>query len=127
MFKRIDHVALHVADVSAAVEFYVTAFGFEKIFGHRGSAGREIAFIRLSDSTIELTARPGSEPMSGFHLCLEPVDFDAAFSALSARKLPLVIDPRPTTPRWPSEEGWRRAVFRGPHGELIEIRGGLNQ
>lgn len=29
----------------------------------------------------------------------------------------------PTDPRSPGEEGWKRAVFKGPDGELIEIRG----
>jgi catechol 2,3-dioxygenase-like lactoylglutathione lyase family enzyme len=124
MFKHIDHIALHVADVGAAVEFYVNTFEFEKISEHRGASGQEIAYIRLGESMIELTTRPGGEPMSGFHFCLEPEDFDAAFSALTARNLPLVTGPRATNPRWPSESGWRRAAFRGPHGELIEIRGG---
>jgi hypothetical protein len=28
-----------------------------------------------------------------------------------------------TTPRSAAEEGWHRAVFRRPAGELIELRG----
>jgi catechol 2,3-dioxygenase-like lactoylglutathione lyase family enzyme len=124
LYKRIDHVALHVADVGATAEFYAAALGFEKYFEYRGATGGGIIYIRLADSIIELTTRPGGEPMSGFHLCFEPEDFDTAFAALSARKLPLVTDVRATTPRGPSEEGWRRAVFRGPNGELLEIRGG---
>jgi catechol 2,3-dioxygenase-like lactoylglutathione lyase family enzyme len=127
LFKRIDHVALHVADVGIASEFYVATLGFEQIAHHRGVGGRAIAYLRLGDSVIELTSRPGGEPMSGFHLCLEPDDFDAAFGMLRSQGLALVADARATTPRWPSEAGWRRAVFRGPHGELIEIRGGSAQ
>ncbi|HTI85418.1 MAG TPA: VOC family protein [Alphaproteobacteria bacterium] len=123
MFKRIDHVALHVADVPAAVQYYVETFGFEKIFEQAGTGGHTIAYVRLGDSMIEMTTRPGGEPMSGFHLCLQPKDFDRAIEDLTAKGLPLVTAPRPTTPRGPLEAGWRRAVFQGRHGELIEIRG----
>ncbi|MGE5538809.1 MAG: VOC family protein [Gemmatimonas sp.] len=123
MFKRIDHVALHVDDVASAARYYVDTFGFEKIFEQKGTGGHAIAYIRLGDSMIEMTTRPGGEPMSGFHLCLQPKDFDAAITDLRAKGLPLVTEPRATTPRGPLEAGWRRAVFRGPHGELIEIRG----
>jgi catechol 2,3-dioxygenase-like lactoylglutathione lyase family enzyme len=122
-FKRIDHVALHVADVSAACAFYVDTFGFEKIFEQKGTGGHAIAYIRLGDSQIEMTTRPGGEPMSGFHVCLQPIDFDRAIADLKGKGLPQVTEARPTTPRGPLEAGWRRAVFQGPHGELIEIRG----
>lgn len=122
-FKRIDHVALHVPDVPTACDFYVETFGFEKIFESQGTGGHAIAYVRLGDSQIEMTTRPGGEPMSGFHVCLQPIDFDRAIADLKAKGLPLVTDARPTTPRGPLEAGWRRAVFRGPHGELIEIRG----
>jgi hypothetical protein len=30
---------------------------------------------------------------------------------------------KPTTPRGEHQKGWRRSVFKGPHGELIEIKG----
>ena len=123
MFKRIDHVALHVDDVPAAASYYVETFGFEKIFEQTGTGGHTIAYVRLGDSMIEMTTRPGGEPMSGFHLCLQPRDFDKAIEDLAGKGLPMVTEPRPTTPRSPLEAGWRRAVFRGPHGELIEIRG----
>src|SRR5579862_7521126 len=123
MFKHIDHLALHVADVEAAVAFYVDTFGFQRFAEHSGAGGHAIAYVKLGDTILELTTRPGGEAMSGFHFCLLPDDFDAAFERLRERNLPVVSEPRPTAPRRPDEEGWRRAVFRGPHGELIEIRG----
>ena len=123
MFKRIDHVALHVIDVAAAARFYTETFDFKKVFDAPGTGGHPIIYIQLGEGMIELTQRDLAEPMSGFHLCLQPDDFDAALAALHARNLPLVTEARPTSPRDPLEEGWRRAVFRGPHGELIEIRG----
>ena len=123
MFRRLDHVALHVTDAAARARFYTETFGFKKVFDAPGTGGHPIIYIQLGDSMIELTQRDAAEPMSGFHLCLQPADFDAAMAALQARNLPLVTDARPTSPRGPREEGWRRAVFRGPEGELIEIRG----
>ncbi len=123
MFKRIDHLALHVPEVAAAVRFYTENFGFEKIFEALVAGGQTIAFIQLGDSLIELTERHEPEPMSGFHLCLQADDFDAAMAGLCARGLPLVTEARPTSPRGPHEAACRRAVFRGPYGELIEIRG----
>lgn len=123
MFKNIDHVALIVTDVAAATKFYTETFGFKKVFDAPGTGGQPIVYIQLGDGMIELIQRDEAEPMSGFHLCLQPTDFDAAMASLRARNLPLVTEARPTTPRGPLEEGWRRAVFRGPHGELIEIRG----
>ena len=123
LFKRIDHVALHVAEPVAAAQYYIDTFGFEKVLESPSKGGHTIVYIRLGDSMIEMTTRPGGEPMSGFHLCLQPIDFDKAMDDLKAKNLPLVTDARPTTPRGPLEAGWRRAVFGGPHGELIEIRG----
>lgn len=123
MFKRIDHVALHVANPGEAADYYVKTFGFEKVLDSPSKGGHTIVYIRLGDSMIEMTTRPGGEPMSGFHLCLQPLDFDKAMDDLKTKGLPMVTDARPTTPRSPLEAGWRRAVFRGPYGELIEVRG----
>lgn len=123
IFKRIDHVALHVAEPIAAAQYYIDTFGFEKVLESPSKGGHTIVYIRLGDSMIEMTTRPGGEPMSGFHLCLQPNDFDVAMSDLGKKGLPLVTTARATTPRTPLEDGWRRAVFQGPHGELIEIRG----
>ncbi len=123
MFKRIDHLALHVPEVAAAVRFYAENFGFVKTFEAPVAGGHTIAFIELGGTLIELTERDEAEPMSGFHLCLQTDDFDAAMSGLCARGLPMVTEARPTSPRGPHEAACRRAVFRGPYGELIEIRG----
>ena len=122
-YLKIEHVALHVPDVAAAAEFYVETFGFARLCERAGTQGDVIAFLTLGDSMLELTPRPDAEPMSGFHLCLQPDDFDAAIAALRQRDLPIVTAPRSATPRTQDDPFRRRAVFRGPHGELIEIRG----
>ncbi len=125
MFKRLDHVAICCSDTPRSVAFYQDNFGFEKISQHDRDDGTGVnAFLRLGDTLLEMTSRPG-QTMSGFHICLEPVDFDAAVKALVANGLEPVVAPKPSTPRNEDEKkaGVSRAVFRGPDGELIEIRG----
>lgn len=125
MFKRIDHIALSVQDLQRALAFYQEHLGFQKYSEHYlGRGGVEsIAYLRLGDTALELTHRPQGSPMTGFHFCLEVEDFDGALAHLQARGIPLLQGPNPTPAREPREEGWRRAVFGGPEGEEIEIRG----
>ena len=120
----IDHVALHVDNVKAAADFYVEVLGFERVHDSPGTEGKPIAYVRLgSGSMIELTTRPGGEPMSGFHLGLECDDLQAATERLRRQGLAVLTEPKATTPRGAHQKGWKRAVFRGPHGETIEIKG----
>ena len=120
----IDHVALHVDDVKSAADFYVDVLGFERVHDSPGTEGKPIAYVRLAGgSMIELTTRPGGEPMSGFHLGLDCDDLASTTATLRARGLVVLTEPKPTTPRGDHQKGWKRAVFRGPHGETIEIKG----
>ena len=124
MLTRMDHVALHVADVPAAARFYVEVLGFEKIYDSPGTGGQAIAYVRLGEaSMIELTTRPGGEPMSGFHLGLESDDLAATTAKLKAAGLVATIEMKPTTARGERQTGWKRSVFKGPHGETIEVKG----
>ena len=75
MFKRIDHVALHVADLDRAITFYEDNFGFRKYFQHQSNAGMQIAYLRLGDTVLELTHKSDGS-MTGFHFCLETDDLD---------------------------------------------------
>jgi catechol 2,3-dioxygenase-like lactoylglutathione lyase family enzyme len=124
MLTRMDHVALHVDDVASALRFYVDVLGFDKIYESPGTGGQPIAYVRLGNaSMIELTTRPGGEPMSGYHLGLECDDLAATCTRLADAGVETVVPPKPTTPRGEHQKGWKRAVFKGPHGELIEIKG----
>lgn len=121
---RIDHVALHVDDVASAVRFYVDVLGFDVFADGVGTGGSAIAYVQLGPSAkIELTTRPGGEPMSGFHLGLECDDLGDICRRLTAAGVEMVVEPRKTTPRGDYQKDWKRAVFKGPHGELIEIKG----
>ena len=122
MFKRIDHVALHVADLRRSVGFYEKHFGFSNYFQAPVPGGIEIAYLRLGDTVLELTEHSDGD-MQGFHFCLETDNFAQAVSDLQRNGVDMIRAPHPTAAREPREEGWRRVVFRGPDGEQIELRG----
>ena len=122
MYKRIDHIALHVGDLDRSVAFYERHFGFKNYFVQEVPGGPRIAYLKLGDTVLELTHRSEGS-MTGFHFCLETDGFDAAVSQLQAKGVELIRAPHQTAAREPREEGWRRVVFRGPDGEQIELRG----
>lgn len=122
MFRRIDHVALHVGDLEQSVDFYERHFGFRKYFEHAAAGGMQIAYLRLGDTVLELTHKSDGS-MTGFHFCLEAENLDEAVAGLQAGGVEMVRAPHDTAAREPREKGWRRVVFRGPDGEQIELRG----
>jgi lactoylglutathione lyase len=122
MFKRIDHVAIHVSDLDRSVKFYERHFGFEHYFQHAAGGGLQIAYLKLGDTVLELTHHPG-ETMSGFHFCLETDNFVDTVEKLQRDEVKLLRAPHDTAAREPRETGWRRVVFSGPDGEQIELRG----
>lgn len=122
MFKRIDHVAIHVADLDSSVKFYERHFGFTHYFQHAASGGLQIAYLKLGDTVLELTHHSDG-PMAGFHFCLETDNFAETVQKLQRDGVKLVRAPHDTAAREPRENGWRRVVFAGPDGEQIELRG----
>ena len=121
-FKRIDHTALHVANIEVSKNFYETHFGFETYFEHETPTGIPIAYLRLKDTVLELTGMEDT-PVNGFHFCLETDDFEGAVADLKAATVELIQPPHKTAAREPREKNWQRVVFKGPDGELIELRG----
>ena len=122
MFKRIDHVALHVSDLERSIKFYEQHFGFRHYFQQASGGGLQIAYLKLGDTVLELTHHPG-EALSGFHFCLETDNFDKTVAQLQQNGVKLIRAPHDTAAREPRENGWRRVVFGGPDGEQIELRG----
>ena len=122
MFRRIDHVALHVSDLERSIDFYETHFGFKHYFQHAAGGGMQIAYLKLGDTVLELTHKSDGA-MSGFHFCLETDSFDDTVTDLQKRGVEMARAPHDTAAREPREKGWRRVVFRGPDGEQIELRG----
>lgn len=122
MFKRIDHVAIHVADLDRSIQFYERHFGFKHYFQHAAGSGAQIAYLKLADTVLELTHHSDGA-MSGFHFCIETDSFDQTVADLQKNGVKLVRAPHDTAAREPREHGWRRVVFAGPDGEQIELRG----
>jgi lactoylglutathione lyase len=122
MFKRIDHVALHVADLARSISFYERHFGFKSYFQHEVPGGMQIAYLKLGDTVLELTHRSDGS-MARFHFCLETDSFDESVSELQKHGVEMARPPHNTAAREAREQGWRRVVFRGPDGEQIELRG----
>jgi len=122
MFKRIDHVAIHVKDLDRSVVFYERHFGFKKYFQHAATGGLQIAYLKLGDTVLELTHKTDGA-MLGFHFCLETDNFDETVAKLQQDGVQLIRAPHGTAAREPRENGWRRVVFGGPDGEQIELRG----
>jgi lactoylglutathione lyase len=122
MYRRIDHVAFHVADLGRSIQFYEKHFGFKQYFQHEATGGMQIAYLKLGDTVLELTHKTSSAP-SGFHFCLEAENLSQAVAELKKNGVEMVRMPHDTPAREPREKGWRRVVFRGPDGEQIELRG----
>ncbi len=129
MLTEIDHVAIAVHDLDAAIDFYRRAFGAE--VRHREvveSDGVEEALIAVADSYIQLTAatRPDS-PIARFlerrgeglhHVGYRVDDCAAALEALvAAGATPIDAAPRP------GSRGTTVAFVhpKGAFGTLIEL------
>ena len=129
MLTEIDHVAIAVRDLDAAVDYYRRAFGAQ--VAHRevvASDGVEEALVAVADSYIQLTAatRPDS-PIARFierrgeglhHVGYRVADCAAALAAMvAAGATPVDHAPRP------GSRGTTVAFVhpKGSFGTLIEL------
>ena len=122
MFKRIDHVALDVADIERSIAFYEEYFDCKLYYQHLTGDGKKIAYLRSGDTVLELVNRD-ARGMNGFHFCFETDQFDVEVERLKKAGLKVLTEPHSTDAREEREKGWRRVVFSGPDGEAIEFRG----
>ncbi len=125
MFRRIDHVAFVVKDRARSVRFYEEHFGFRKYYEHDVPVPtiEKIVYLRLGDTVLELMHMPEGAAHGEFHFCLESDDFDRDFARLTNAGIPVATEPHQAGAREAREQGWRRAVFIGPDGESVEMRG----
>ena len=121
MFKKIDHVAVHCSDLERSLKFYQDAFGFQFI-NRIERPGGSIAYAQLGGSVLELTQKSG-EHYGGYHIAIWADDMDGAISHLAAEGVAVIVEARPTKAKLPDEGDTRRAVYAGPDGEMIEVRG----
>ena len=99
----VNHVALEVGDIDAALEFYGRLFGFEL----RGRAGDRMAFVDAGDQFLALSAPRTQPPDDDRHHGLVVDDREAVRDALAAQGI-ANLAPR----------GLR---FRDPWGNQIEV------
>jgi methylmalonyl-CoA epimerase len=129
LLTEIDHVAIAVADLDAAVDYYRRAFGAE--VHHRevvDSDGVEEALVKVADSYIQLTAATREDsPIAKFigrkgeglhHVGYRVDDCAAALEAMVAAGA-RAIDEKPR----PGSRGTTVAFVhpKGSFGTLIEL------
>jgi methylmalonyl-CoA/ethylmalonyl-CoA epimerase len=130
--KGLDHVAIVVRDLEAAIRLYRDTLGLElthveevkeqqvrtAVFGH-GMGRVELICPTTTDSGVARYLEKRGEGLH--HICIEVEDLDAAMGALRAVGAPLVDE----TPK-PGAGGARVAFVhpRGTHGVLTELREG---
>jgi methylmalonyl-CoA/ethylmalonyl-CoA epimerase len=124
--QRIDHVAIAVKDLEAAVTTYQHHFGLEKVReGTVPSLGIRNAFLQIGDAQIELiTPLSDQGPVADFvakHgggmylLSLEVDDLDAMVSALQSQGIRVNIA---------AGSAGQRLAFVSPratHGVLLQL------
>lgn len=107
-------------DVPATADFYVTHFGFAKMF----EADWYVHLQSRSDETVSLAILEGSHPtipavgrgrVSGLLLNFEVEDPDAEYHRLKAAGLPVLLDIRD------EDFGQRHFITADPNGVMIDI------
>ena len=115
---------MQVKDVDNSQSFYENHFGFETYFDHEVLDEIPVVCLRLDDTVLEL--RVGEVPPDGYQgcfFCLESDDLQGDVGILKKAGVDIDQEIHETTPRNYQERRWKRAIFKGPDGELIEIRG----
>ncbi len=140
MIRGIHHIAISVADMKKALDFYRDILGFEvvmeggwevgskwadQITGLKDTAARMV-MLRKRDAHVELFEyqSPSPKPWDssrricdrGFtHICLEVSDIDSEYSRLKEAGMTFHAPP-------PEDIGGMRAIYgRDPEGNVIEL------
>ena len=130
--KGLDHVAIAVKDLDAALALYRDVLGLElaeieevaeqqvrtAIFGH-GMGRIELICPTAPDTGVAKFLEKRGEGLH--HICVEVDDIDAAIAGLSERGAPMIDK----TPK-PGAGGAKVAFVhpKGMHGVLVELRQG---
>jgi methylmalonyl-CoA epimerase len=128
MLGKIEHIALAVSDLDAAVEHYSAVWGLR--VDHREQVpdqGVEEAMLRVGDTYLQLLGATGPDTTvarfverrgEGLHIAYEVDDLEATLLWLRRRGVPL-IDEKPR----PGGRGHMVAFVhpKGNHGLLVEL------
>ena len=125
---RLRYVGIYVADVEAALGFYESAFGFERLhldaeengaYGELGTGETTLAFasheLVARHLPIAFRANTLDDDPAGVELTLELEDLDSGLERALSAGATLVAPPE--LKAW----GQRVAFVRDPHGLLLEL------
>jgi glyoxylase I family protein len=141
--KKLDHVAIMVADLERSTEFYRDLLGLEKVNFHEehniagASAAHGLADVHLKlyimaapdnpEMTLHLsqittppspTGRPAINHVPSSHICFTVPDLNATYESLKSRGVEFVSAPI----AWPEDQGgWTLCFLYDPDGNLIEL------
>jgi len=125
---KINHVAIAVQDIDAALKFWEQTFGLELNHVEEvPSQKSKVAFLPLGESEIELVQPTTSDSgLANFlekrgegmhHICIEVEDIDATLAELKSKGVRLINDV-------PEELPGRKMAFVHPkaaNGVLVEL------
>ena len=124
MFKRIDHVEIIPSDVEQTIDFYVNILDFKVKSRHAMDRPpmKEIVYLELGDTVIELIAAENPAPKSEEPwqvqyrgIALEVEDMDKAVDHLKNKGIEITIPPVDLG-------NSLRGEIRDPDGLIIELR-----
>lgn len=126
MFKRIDHVEIVPQNLDKTLDFYTQIIGFKLISRRKmerpGSPIREIAFIGLGDSKVELLSMENAASRSTFpaqvgyrSIAIEVENMDEAIKYLKGKGVEIAMEPMLLGTS-------KRAEIKDPNGLTIELR-----
>ncbi len=129
MLRKVEHIALAVADLEAAIAHYRNVWGLEVSHRERvEDQGVEEAMLPLGESFLQLLGPTGPDTTVGkfiarrgeglHHIAYEVDDLAATLAELKAKDVPL-IDEQPR----PGGRGHMVAFVhpKGNHGLLVEL------
>ena len=125
---KINHVAIAVQDIDAALKFWEQTFGLELNHVEEvPSQKSKVAFLPLGESEIELVQPTTSDSGLAYflekrgegmhHICIEVEDIDATLAELKSKGVRLINDV-------PEELPGRKMAFVHPkaaNGVLVEL------
>ena len=124
MFKRIDHVEIIPRDFERTMNFYTNILGFKIKVQRKIDKPplREIAFLELKDTVIEIMSVENPAPFSGDpwqigypRFAIEVEDMDKAIEYLKSKGVEISVAPILLGTS-------KRAEIKDPDGLSIELR-----
>lgn len=124
MFKRIDHVEIVPSNPERTINFYTSILGFEIRSRHEVAIPpmREVVYLELGDTVIEIIVADGPSPRSESHwqvgyrgIALDVDDMAEAVNYLKDNRVVIAREPIDLGDSF-------RAEIRDPDHLLIELR-----